>query len=148
ALALEQPEIVDGCYRLANTADGGETHRCATEHPDWHLDHSRAGELVLVGRSGEAFADPYNPRLLALRGDHGGPGQQSIPLAIAGGPGRARAPIGGAHSQTLAAANPALGATAAWLLGVRPSRYVGGKPVPASLSGRILREAFEEAPRE
>src|SRR5262249_58026274 len=108
ALALEQPEIVDGCYRLANTADGGETHRCATEHPDWHLDHSRAGELVLVGRSGEAFADPYNPRLLALRGDHGGPGQQSIPIVIASGSPPIRTQIIVAPSSTIAAQNPHL----------------------------------------
>jgi hypothetical protein len=40
------------------------------------------------------------------------------------------------------AANPDLGVTAAWLLGIRPPRHLNGDAVPPKLRGRILNEAF------
>src|SRR5262249_14067486 len=111
ALALEQPEIVEACYRLPNPAGRDEAHQCSHEHPDWRFDHPRDGELVLVARPGQSFADPYSPRLLALRGDHGGPGQTSIPIVIAGGSPHLKSATIDANDGVPPAANPDLGAT-------------------------------------
>jgi hypothetical protein len=54
-----------------------------------------------------------------------------------------RAQIASVEGPTPQAANPDLGATAAWLLGVRMPRTIDGKPVPNELAGRVLREAFQ-----
>jgi hypothetical protein len=143
ALALAQPEVAEAWYRLPNPRDGGEALTLAHAHPDWHLDHARAGELVLVAQPHYQFSDPFFPRFTGLLGNHGGPGESHIPILITGGDPRVRAQIIAADAGVVSAANPDLGATAAWLLGVRMPRLTSGKPVPKALSGRVLREAFE-----
>jgi arylsulfatase A-like enzyme len=142
ALALAQPEIAEAWYRLPNPADGGDAYTLSHVHPDWRLAHPRAGELVLVALPHCFFADPYTPHLGGLAGDHGGPAQREITILVTGGdPRLRRAPPEPTDDRP--AANPDLGQTAAWLLGVRPPRYENGRPVSDELRGRVLREAFE-----
>ena len=88
------------------------------------------------------FADPFSPRVAGLAGDHGGPAQRAITILVTGGDQRLRAsPL--PPAETGVAANPDLGTTAAWLLGVRQPRFTSGRPVEEHLRGRVLREAFE-----
>ncbi|HSV05969.1 MAG TPA: ectonucleotide pyrophosphatase/phosphodiesterase [Candidatus Binatus sp.] len=142
ALALAQPEIAEAWYRLPNPADGGDANMLARVHPDWRLAHPLAGELVLVAAPNYFFADPFSPHLGGLAGEHGGPGQRAIAILVTGGDPRLR-PAARGETNDRTAANPDLGQTAAWVLGVRPPRFVSGGAVEERLRGRILREAFE-----
>ena len=142
ALALAQPEIAEAWYRLPNPADGGDANMLARVHPDWRLAHPLAGELVLVAAPNYFFADPFSPHLGGLAGEHGGPGQRAIAILVTGGDPRLR-PATRGETNDRTAANPDLGQTAAWVLGVRPPRFVSGGAVEERLRGRILREAFE-----
>jgi len=141
-LALAQPEIEDACYRLPNPADGGAAFTCDVRHPTWRLDHPHTGELVLTTRPHYTFADPFGTRALGLAGDHGGPGQSSIPIIVTGGDPRIRAQIVEPGGAIQSAENPDVGATAAWLLGVRAPRTITGRAVAETLRGRVLSEAF------
>jgi hypothetical protein len=143
ALALAQPEIAEAWYRLPNTEDGGDTYTLSRAHPDWRLDNPRAGELVLVAVPHCFFADPFSPHLGGLAGEHGGPAQRTIAILLTGGDPRLRLAAAFHEADHRAAANPDLGQTAAWLLGVRSTRFVRGGAVPDDLRGRVLREAFE-----
>jgi hypothetical protein len=145
ALALEQPEVSEAWYRLPNPVDGGDAFTLERAHPDWRLVHPRVGELVLVAAPHCFFGDPFSPRRVGLAGDHGGPAQRAISILLTGGDRRLRAsPLPPAEiSVAMGATNPDLGATAAWLLGVRQPRYTNGRPVGEGLRGRVLREAFE-----
>jgi len=142
ALALAQPEIAEAWYRLPNPADGGDANTLARVHPDWRLAHPLAGELVLVAAPNCFFADPFSPHLGGLAGEHGGPGQRAIAILVTGGDPRLR-PAASGDTTGRTAANPDLGQTAAWLLGVRQPRFVNGGAVEEHLRGRVLREAFE-----
>jgi type I phosphodiesterase/nucleotide pyrophosphatase len=143
-LALAQPEIAEAWYRLPNPADGDDAFTLDHVHPDWRLTHPRVGELILVAQPHYSFGDPYTPHILGLAGDHGAPGQSHIPILITGGDKRIRTQTVDPEGSIPQAANPDIGATAAWLLGVRMPRTLAGKPVPPALAGRVLREAFQE----
>lgn len=140
ALALSQPAIAEALYRLPNPLDGGTADTLDAVHPDWHLAHPRTGELVLVTRPGFFFNDPAEARIAAMKGNHGGPGEREVAILVTGGWPRLRDGV----IEDRAADNAAVGATIGWLLGLPPPRYAAGGPVPASLCGRILREAFAE----
>jgi arylsulfatase A-like enzyme len=145
ALALAQPEIAEAWYRRPNAADGGEQFTEARARPEWRMDHARGGDLVLVAKRGFTFSDPYSPSTAAMVGMHGGPETMRIPIVVTGGWPRlknGRAADGGDQPT---AANPDIGATALWLLGVRAPRLLRGGAVPPDLAGRVLREAFTEA---
>ncbi|HVN84105.1 MAG TPA: alkaline phosphatase family protein [Candidatus Binatia bacterium] len=142
-LALAQPEVAEAWYRLPNASDGGDEFTLSHAHPDWHINHPRLGELILVAKPNHHFGDPFTPHLGGLEGNHGGPNEAHIPIIIAGGDSRIRSQVVGPNGSTPSAANPDLGATAAWLLGVRMPRLTNGKPVPSESAGRVLREAFE-----
>ncbi len=139
ALALEQPEIEEALYRQPNPTDGGAEHTLANAHPDWRFAHPRSGELVLVAKTGYFFNDPYTPSAGGMRGSHGGPGQITIPIVITGGYEKIRGQVVEGETQ---AENPDLGATAAWLLGIRQPARVTGEAVSAKGRGRVLSEAF------
>jgi hypothetical protein len=142
ALALAEPEIAEAWYRLPNPADGGERYTVARAHPEWHADHPRMGELVLVARPGYAFVDPFSAHAAGLSGMHGGPDTMHIPIIVTGGDPRLRAQVVPVDGPIPQASNPDVGATAAALLGVRRTRLVNGGAIPAELAGRVLREAF------
>ena len=141
ALVLADPNITAAWYRLPNPADGGDAFTVSQVHPEWRLAHPRAGELFVVANANYKFVDPSTS--LQLVGDHGGPEQSYIPILIAGGDPRIRKQVLSSGGAFPPAENPDLGATVAWLLGVRMPRMIGGAAVPQQLAGRVLREAFE-----
>src|SRR5438128_514070 len=81
ALARTTPGVAEVLARLP--VPGVPTLHAA--HPDWHLDHPRTGELLLVAASGHQFVDPFNPGEANLRGNHGGPEDLAVPLVVTGG---------------------------------------------------------------
>ena len=145
-LALAQPEIAEAWYRLPNAADGGAETTVGHAHPEWHLDDPQAGDLVLVARPHCDFGDPFDPATAGLLGNHGGPDTENIPIVVSGGDPRVRSQIISADAAAVPATNPDIGATALWLLNLRPTRLLSGAPVPEALAGRVLREAFSEGP--
>ena len=144
ALALAQPEIAEAWYRIPNPADGGDATTLATVHPDWRMDNPRLGEIVLVAKPHHQFVDPFSTRLASFVGMHGGPDTARIPVILTGGWPRLRTREVTEADGVAPAANPDLGVTAAWLLGVRAPRLIHGAPVPLLLAGRVLREAFTD----
>jgi hypothetical protein len=143
-LALAQPEIAEAWYRLPNPADGGVEATVDHAHPDWHFDDPQAGDLVLVARPHCDFGDPFDPATAGLLGNHGGPDTEDIPLIVSGGDPRIRNQIISGDVEAAPATNPDIGATALWLLDLRPTRMLSGAPVPEALAGRVLREAFSD----
>ena len=100
-------------------------------HPQWHLLHERAGDLLLVAARGHEFVDPFDPVDAALRGNHGGPGECTVPLLVTGGYAGLEAAPAGSASPSLAD----VGATVAALLALRPPRRIDGTAVPGELTG-------------
>jgi len=141
ALVLADPNITEAWYRLPNPLDGGDAFTVSRAHPEWRLAHPRAGELFVVANPNYKFVDPSTS--LQLIGDHGGPEQSYVPIFVAGGEPRIRKQVLSSGGALPPAENPDLGATAAWLLGVRMPRMIGGAEIPQQLAGRVLREAFE-----
>jgi hypothetical protein len=140
-LALAEKGVAEALYRLPNPLDGGEEHVLARVHPDWRWSHPRLGDVVLVAETGYAFADPFNPRGAGMLGSHGGPGQIEVPLLVTGGYAGIRR---GIVDREGAAANPDVGMTARFLLGIGEPRYTSGGRVPAELRGRVLEEALQK----
>src|SRR5688572_21272222 len=87
-VALATPGIEEALYRRANQTDGGTSHTLASVHPDWHIDHERSGDLVLVTKLGWQIVDA-SANEANLVGNHGGPAERAVPAIIVGG-----APIG------------------------------------------------------
>jgi arylsulfatase A-like enzyme len=139
-IAIARRGIAEALYRAPNAADGGEEHTVDRTHPDWRFASPRAGDLLVVAVPGYFFDDPYGPATAAVRGMHGGPDTREIPILVTGGAEGIRTQVVDSAS---AATNPDVGATALWLLGLRPARRLDGRAIPDSLSGRVLREAFE-----
>jgi len=138
-LALSHPGIEEAWYRLPNPLDGGAEYTVTAAHPGWHLNHRRLGELILVASPGYQFNDPYSLRRAALKGSHGGPYECAIPLLITGGYKALRDQDIRGEAQ---ASNPDLGATVVWLLDLPPPQRLDHTPIPDSLRGRVLSEAF------
>lgn len=105
--------------------------------PGWRLAHERAGDLLAVARPGHQFLEPDD---LRLGGNHGGPGEQRVPLAVLGGHPAVAAVAASSRDASLAD----LGATVAVLLGLRPPRRFDGKPLETP--GRPLIPASAGAP--
>jgi hypothetical protein len=140
--ALAHTGVEAAWYRVDNPADGGAAHTLAHMVPDWRLEHPGVGDLVVVARPGFQFVDPYRPAAAALVGMHGGPDVRQVPIVVTGGHPRLRATRLTPGAEVAPAANPDLGATAAWLLDVRAPRSTAGRVVPAHDRGRVLMEAF------
>ena len=106
----------------------------ASVHPDWHLVHQRSGDILLVAAPGHEFVDPFDPVFAGMLGNHGGPGEATVPLVVTGGDARlARAPAGTPAPNVVDVAP-----TIASLLGLRPTRRMDGSPVPPEESGRPI----------
>ncbi len=99
-------------------------------HPDWHVDTPRIGDLLLVAAPNHQFVAADEIR---LRGNHGSPREQPIPLAVLGGHPTA-SQLKPTNDTTLAD----LGATVGALLGLRPSRRIDGQSIPTSSAGKPL----------
>lgn len=130
ARAAEVARTLPGVAEVVARLPVPSVSTLAAVHPDWRLAHQRAGELVLVAQPGWQFIEEDEVR---LRGNHGGPGERTIPLAVLGGhPAAARIGLDG--QPTLAD----VGATVAELLGIRRGRLTTGEAVPDAARGRSL----------
>jgi hypothetical protein len=115
----------------------------AVAHPDWHLDHERTGELVAVATPGWEFVDPFDPVDARLRGNHGGPEDRPVPLAVTGGwPGLRAAPPGAPSPDAVDVAP-----TIAAVLGLRRVRRLDGGAIPDDGAGRPIVAVLRDAPR-
>jgi Type I phosphodiesterase / nucleotide pyrophosphatase len=120
ALAATTPGVAEVVARLP--LRGVPT--LARVHPDWHLAHPRAGELLLVAAPGHQLVDPYDATDASLRGNHGGPGERTVPLVVSGGwPGLI--PVCDAPAPSLTQVAP----TIVRLLGIRAPRRLDGRPL-------------------
>ena len=130
-LALAQPGIADAFYLRPNAADGGATHTIATRHADWHIEHARSGDLILVTETGYHLVDGSTEEG-KLVGNHGGPGERAVPAVVLGGS------LGSATNrcEDLHAAD--LGRTVQACLGLPEVQRLDGRPIPAEDRGRVL----------
>ncbi|HLY37966.1 MAG TPA: alkaline phosphatase family protein [Candidatus Binatia bacterium] len=103
-------------------------------HPDWHVDHERTGELLVVAAAGQQFADPTAAGDAGLLGNHGGPQDRDVPLIVTGGWPGLRAAAAGTPSPDLVDVAPTIEA----LLGLRAPRRVDGSAVPERDAGHPL----------
>jgi len=111
-------------------------------HADWHLDHPRTGELLVVAMPGFEFVDPYDPVDASLLGNHGGPENLPVPLAVVGGwPGLHPAPPG-----TPSPGSVDVAPTIARLLGLRAPRLLDGRAVPPGRAGRPILALLGQSP--
>ena len=83
-VALAQPGIAEALYLHPNAADGDARFTIATVHPDWHLEHERAGDLMLIAELGYQIVDGSSEEG-KLIGNHGGPGERAVPAIVLGG---------------------------------------------------------------
>ena len=134
AVALNDPGIAEALYRLPNPRDGNSRYLLDTVHPDWRTSNARIGELFLVARKSMILTSGGSPM-----GIHGGPEARAISVAVFGGYPRLRA---WSIDNTTVVNSPDLGMTARWLLGLRDPGFENGAPVPRTLCGRVLKEAF------
>jgi hypothetical protein len=100
---------------------------------DWHLEHERVGDLLLIAADGYQFLGFAHGGGGALPGNHGGPSEIPVPVVVFGGH-EAVARIDRSRGATAAD----VGATVAALLGLRDVRRVDGTPVPEPFRGRSL----------
>jgi hypothetical protein len=129
ALAATTPGVAEVLARVP--VAGAPT--LADRHPDWHLDHERSGDLLLVAGPRRQFVDPDDPVDARLRGNHGGPQDLGVPLVVSAGFDALRA-----ASDTLPARTVDVAPTIATLLGIRRPRRVNGTPIPAASTGQVL----------
>ncbi len=130
ALARETPGVAEVLARVP--VDG--VPLLGTAHPDWHLDHPRTGDLLLVAAPGHQLVDPWDPVDAGLLGNHGGPDERSVPLVVTGGwPGLRKAT---ADLPPPSAADVA--ATVAAWLGLPAPRRLDGAAVAPELVGRAI----------
>lgn len=130
-LALDTAGIAEALYLGPNPTDGGDAHRLATLHPEWRLDHERAGDLFLVAAPGYVLADVKGDEL-RLKGNHGAPAELDVPVIVIGAVGSAT----GSDCAGVTAAD--LGRTLLRCLGLRDVSSLGGDSVPDAARGRIL----------
>ena len=130
-LALAQPAIAEALYRRPNRADGGTAHSLARAHPDWHLEHPRVGDLVLVAKPGYQIVDGSSEEA-KLSGNHGGPDERAVPLIVLGGA-PTEAP---GNCDGITAAD--LGRTVQTCLGLPPAQRLDGRPIAPADRGREL----------
>src|SRR5207247_11340086 len=96
--------------------------------------HPRAGAVLLVAAPGFQFVDPLDPVDARLLGNHGGPENRTVPLAVTGGSPDLHAAPSGTPSPELVDVAP----TIARLLGLRAPRRLDGSAVPPERAGHPL----------
>jgi arylsulfatase A-like enzyme len=140
ALAREVPGVAEVLARLPVPGVAPLEAR----HPDWHLAHERTGELLLVAAPGHQFVDPFDAVDAGLLGNHGGPGELAVPLAVTGGsPLLVAAPAGAPPPVAVDVA-----ATIGALLGLRPPRRLDGRAMPPEALGRPISGVLAERPAQ
>lgn len=130
-VAIDTPGIEEALYRRPNAGDGDTAHTVASVHPDWHIDHERSGDLILVTKLGWQVVDGSAVEA-ELVGNHGGPAERAVPAIVVGG-----AAIGpGRGCDDVRAAD--IGRTVQACLGLPEARQLDGRPVPSAARGRVL----------
>jgi hypothetical protein len=81
AVAWRTPGVAEVLARLPVPGVPGLT----STHPDWGLDHERAGDLLVVAGPGYQFVDGGHGFGGLMVGNHGGPREARVPLVIVGG---------------------------------------------------------------
>jgi len=114
----------------------------ATAHPDWRLDHQRAGDLLLVAAPGYQFADPPDAEGMPLRGNHGAPGECHVPLVVTGGWAGLRAAPHLAKGPPIIDVAPTIVA----MLGIRRPRRLDGSEISAADAGRPMDVLAPQSP--
>jgi hypothetical protein len=123
--------MAEALYLRPNPTDGGTRYVIGTVHPDWHLEHERVGDLVLIAKPGFQIVDGSSEEF-HLIGNHGGPGDREVPVIVLGG-----APIGlGESCDRITAAD--LGRTVQSCLGLPEVSRLDGRPIARSDRGRVL----------
>jgi arylsulfatase A-like enzyme len=120
AVAWREPGVADVLARIP--VPGVRTLH--TTHPEWGLEHERAGDLLVVAQPGYEFVDAIDEIGHTFRGNHGSPREMRVPLVIAGGALKrpaCRFDAPPSHAD--------LGTTIAAVLGLRPTRRFDGRPV-------------------
>ena len=120
AVAWHEPGVADVLARIP--VRGVRTLHAT--HPEWGLEHERAGDLLVVARPGYEFVDPIDKVGQSFRGNHGSPREMRVPLVVAGGALK--------HPTCRFGTPPThadLGTTIAAVLGLRPTRRFDGRPV-------------------
>ena len=130
-LALASADVAEAFYVRRNVADGGDRFTAAVLHPDWHLSHERAGDLVLIAKPGRVFVDG-SVEETKLPGNHGGPGERRVPaLVVTGAPPLEQSACGDV--------TPAdLGRTLQWCLGLPEAARLDGEAIPGADRGHVL----------
>jgi len=132
--AAEIAATIPGVAEIVSRLPGLGVPMLDRTHPGWHLDHPRAGDLLLVAEPGYQFVDPWDPVDASLRGNHGGPETLAVPLAVTGGwPGLAAAPVGTPPPELVDVAP-----TMAAILELRRPRRLDGAPVAPEDAGRPI----------
>ena len=130
-VALPTPGIAEALYLEPNAADGGARYTVTTAHPDWHVEHERSGDLLLVAHVGHQIVDGFSDEG-KLVGNHGGPAERAVPALALGG-----APFGrGADCEHITAAD--LGRTVQACLGLREVQRLDGRTIAVRDRGRVL----------
>ncbi len=128
--ALAEEGIAEALYLRPNPVDGDARYTIASVHPDWHLAHERAGDLLLIAKAGYVLVDGSIEEA-KLVGNHGGPGERHVPAVVLGG-----APRDGGDCRGIAAAD--LGRTVQACLGLPEVRRLDGRPIAPEDRGRVL----------
>ncbi len=119
-LAWREPGVAEVLARLP--IPGLPT--LADLHPDWGLQHERAGDLLIVARPGFQFVDAADLVARGFRGNHGSPREMRVPLVIAGG-----ALARSACTFDVPPSSADLGATIGAVLGMPPPRRFDAHPI-------------------
>lgn len=130
-VALEQPGIAEALYLRSNAADGEARHTLGAIHPDWRLGHERTGDLLLVTKPGFQIVDGSREEAKLL-GNHGGPGERSVPVIVLGGATTSESP----RCESVTAAD--IGRTVQACLGLPETRRLDGRPIAAEARGQVL----------
>ncbi len=130
-VALAHPAMAEALYVRRNPADGDQRFTVASVHPDWLITHERSGDLLLVTRPGYQIVDGSSDEA-ALIGNHGGPGERSVPAIVLGGGPR----MADGDCDRLTPAD--LGRTVQACLGLPGVRRLDGGAIASTARGRVL----------
>jgi hypothetical protein len=130
-VALAQPGIAEALYLRPNSADGGSRFTVTAMHPDWRLVHERSGDLLLIAKQGWQLVDGSSEEA-KLIGNHGGPGERSVPAIVLGGAPRST----GDDCTRITPAD--LGRTVQGCLGLPEVQRLDGRQIADDERGRVL----------